>query len=65
MNLIDIIDYATDKKRFQNLEGYTDFCSNFLHYIEKISRQSSFRKTKIITGFFNTTTGVITKLPDR
>lgn len=35
MNLIDIIDYATDKRQFQNLEGYINFCSNYLDHIEK------------------------------
>jgi len=35
MNLIDILDYATDKSRFKSLEGYMDFCSNYLDHIEK------------------------------
>jgi hypothetical protein len=35
MNLIDILDYATDKKRFSNLGGFIDFCTHYLAYIDK------------------------------
>jgi hypothetical protein len=35
MNLIDILDYATDKTRFTSLEGFTFFCENYLEYIDK------------------------------
>lgn len=35
MNLIDILDYATNKSKFTKLEGFTDFCTNYLDYIEK------------------------------
>lgn len=35
MNLIDILEYATDKSRFKNLNGFMDFCTNYLAYIEK------------------------------
>jgi hypothetical protein len=35
MNLIDILEYATDKNRFKNLDGFIDFSTNFLDYIEK------------------------------
>lgn len=35
MNLIDILEYATDKNRFSNLDGFIDFCTNYLTYIDK------------------------------
>lgn len=35
MNLIDILDYATDKTRFTSLDGFTSFCENYLEYIDK------------------------------
>ena len=35
MNLIDILDYATDKSRFKTLDGFIDFCTNYLAYIDK------------------------------
>jgi hypothetical protein len=35
MNLIDILEYVTDKNKFKTITGFTDFCSYYLDYIEK------------------------------
>lgn len=34
MNLTDLLQYATDKKRFNTIKQYIDFCAHYLEYIE-------------------------------
>lgn len=35
MNLIDILEFVTDKRKFGDLEGFIEYCANYLSYIEK------------------------------
>ncbi len=35
MNIIDLTQYATDKSRFQNLNGFLDLASNYLEFVSK------------------------------
>ena len=34
MNLADLLAHVTDKNRFQSVDSYVTFCSNYLEYIE-------------------------------
>jgi hypothetical protein len=34
MSLADLVNHATDKKRFQSIENYIDFCAHYLEYID-------------------------------
>lgn len=34
MNIQDLVEYATDKERFQTIEDYINFCIRYLEYIE-------------------------------
>jgi hypothetical protein len=34
MSLADLVNHATDKKRFQSVEDYVDFCVRYLEYID-------------------------------
>ncbi|MEG4516179.1 MULTISPECIES: hypothetical protein [unclassified Microcoleus] len=34
MSLTDIVNHATDKKRFQNIQDYINFCKSYLKFIE-------------------------------
>jgi hypothetical protein len=34
MSIADLVDRATDKKRFQSIENYIDFCARYLEYID-------------------------------
>jgi hypothetical protein len=34
MSLTDLVNHATDKKRFQSVEDYIDFCARYLEYID-------------------------------
>lgn len=34
MNLIDILECATDKSKFKDLGGFVDYCTNYLSYID-------------------------------
>ena len=34
MSLSDLVDFATDKERFQTIENYIDFCARYLEYVE-------------------------------
>ena len=34
MNIKDLVNYATDKERFQTIEDYINFCIRYLEYIE-------------------------------
>jgi hypothetical protein len=34
MSLADLVNHATDKKRFQSIENYIDFCARYLEYID-------------------------------
>lgn len=34
MNLTDLVNHATDKKRFQNIQDYINFCKSYLKFIE-------------------------------
>jgi hypothetical protein len=34
MNFSELVNYATDKKRFQSLDDYVDFCARYLEYID-------------------------------
>lgn len=34
MNLTNLVDYATDKKRFQSIEDYIAFCKNYLQFVK-------------------------------
>lgn len=52
MNLLDILDYVTDKKKFSSLEGYINFCSNYLSYIEKHYQAKIISQNEIHYQFF-------------
>lgn len=34
MSLTDLVNHATDKKRFQNIQDYINFCNSYLKFIE-------------------------------
>jgi hypothetical protein len=34
MSLVDLVNHATDKKRFQSIEDYINFCVRYLEYID-------------------------------
>ncbi|HAS50914.1 MAG TPA: hypothetical protein DCS21_03920, partial [Gammaproteobacteria bacterium] len=34
MNIQDLVEYATDKERFETIEDYINFCIRYLEYIE-------------------------------
>ena len=34
MSLAELVNHATDKKRFQSIENYIDFCAHYLEYID-------------------------------
>jgi hypothetical protein len=34
MSLTNLVNHATDKKRFQSVEDYIDFCVRYLEYID-------------------------------
>jgi hypothetical protein len=34
MTLTDLVNHATDKKRFQNIRDYLIFCDSYLKFIE-------------------------------
>lgn len=35
MNLTNLINYASDKQRFKNIENYIDFCASYLDFVQE------------------------------
>ncbi len=52
MNLGNIIDYATDKERFETVDNYIDFCRQYLSFVEKGLQARIISQNEIHYQFF-------------
>ncbi|YAF97957.1 MAG: hypothetical protein AB3A66_10015 [Nodularia sp. CChRGM 3473] len=67
MSLADLVDYATDKERFQSIRDYINFCKEYLQFIEtglqaKIVSQNENRYQYRDDGYYNVTRPINTSL---